>query len=269
MGALLLLAPVAWDPLAGQTLVPAGDRVRDPDGHPFRTPRGSPLEPVHRLAFLSATRDSLRSGVGSADLGDRLGFWIRRDPEGRTEYAGAIHAGVFSRFDLAGPDQNLVEVHYRLGFLLRARLGEVAARAEFYHVSSHLGDEFLLDTGTRPISTSREGFELLIQGSPWSGVRVYGGPGILLRSSRDFDRLSLRAGADWESSSDAGARLYASLDVFAWAELEWEPALAAELGTALGRGARLGLLLGTGPSRAEQFFRSSERLLGVSISYLR
>ena len=265
----VLVAPLASDPLSGQAGAPPGDRIRDPDGHPFRTLRGSPLEPVHRLAFFRAARDSLRSGIASADLGDRFPFWIRRNPGGGAEVAGALHGGVFSRFDLAGPDQTLVEVHYRLGFLLRARLGAVAARAEVYHVSSHLGDEYLLDTGTQPISTSREGLEILLQGSPWPGLTVYGGAGTLLRTSQDFDRLSLRAGADWESSSDAGARLYASVDVFGWAEVAWAPAVAAEFGAALGRGARLGVVVGAGPSRAEQFFRASERLLGVSISYLR
>ncbi len=254
--------------LFGQAESSAG-RIQDRNGHPFRTPAGSPLEPVHRIAVFSASRDSVRDGIASADVGDRLQFWIRRDPDGAVEYAGAIHGGVFSRFDLGGPDQALIEVHYRIGVLLRARFGGLAARAELYHVSSHLGDEFLVDSGVRPISTSREGLEFLLQGSPLPGITVYGGPGVLLRTSRDLDRLSLRAGADWESSPAAHARFYASVDLFTWAESEWEPALATELGAALGRGARLGLLFGLGPSRAEQFFRESERLLGVTISYVR
>ena len=268
-GALLLLAAALCEPLSGQVAAAPDGRIRDPDGHPFRTPVGSPLEPAHRLGFFRAARDSLRDGIGSADLGDRLSFWIRRDPDGPVEFAGSIQGGAFSRFDLTGPDQTLIEVHYRIGVLLRARLGALAARAEIYHVSSHLGDEFLLDTGARPISTSREGLEVLVQGSPLPGLTVYGGPGVLLRTSRDFDPLSLRAGADWESSPAARARLYASLHLFGWAELGWEPALAGEVGAAIGRGARLGFVLGLGPSRAEQFFRESERLLGLSISYVR
>ena len=177
--------------------------------------------------------------------------------------------GRFSRFDLGGPDQALIEVHYRVGALLRARFGEVAARAELYHLSSHLGDEFLLETGTRPISTSREGLEVMLQGSPVSGLTVYGGPGVLLRSTPDFEPLSLRAGAAWESAPGARARLHASVDCFGWAELGWEPAIAAELGVGLAQGTRVGLLLGFGPSRAEQFFRQSERLVGFSVSHVR
>lgn len=258
----------AAGPLVAQTSGTASG-IRDRNGHPFRTPAGSPLEPVHRLALLSATRASLRDGIALADVGDRLGFWIRRDPGGRVEYAGAIHGGAFSRFDLEGPDQALIEVHYRMGALFRARFGAVAARAELYHVSSHLGDEFLLDTGARPISTSREGLELMFQASPFSGLTVYGGPGVLLRATPDFEPLSLRAGAAWESAPGARARLHASVDYFGWAELGWEPAIAAELGAGLARGTRVGLLLGFGPSRAEQFLRQSERLIGLSVSHVR
>ena len=267
---LLVAAPVvAAGPLAAQARNNPEPGIRDPNGHPFRTPSGSPLEPVHRLALLSATRDSLRHGIALADIGDRLGFWIRRDPDGKVEVAGAMHGGVFSRFDLGGPDQALIEVHYRVGILLRARLGEVAARAELYHVSSHLGDEFLLDTGTRPISTSREGMELLLQGSPAPGLTVYGGPGVLLRATPDFEPLSLRAGAAWESAPRGRVRLYASVDYFGWAELEGKPAVAAEFGVALAQGTRIGLLMGFGPSRAEQFLRQSERLIGFAVSHVR
>ncbi len=267
---LLVAAPfAAARPLVAQAGSGATIGIRDPNGHPFRTPSGSPLEPVHRVALLSATRDSVRDGIALADIGDRLGFWIRRDPDGEVEYAGAIHGGAFSRFDLGGPDQALIEVHYRIGLLLRARFGEVAARAELYHVSSHLGDEFLLDTGARPISTSREGMEFMLQGSPAPGLTVYGGPGVLLRATPDFEPLSLRAGAAWESPPGAGARFHASVDYFGWAELEWKPAVAAELGAALARGTRVGLLLGLGPSRSEQFLRQSERLIGLSVSHVR
>jgi len=92
---------------------------------------------------------------------------------------------------------------------------------------------------------------------------------VLLRATPDSGPLSLRAGAAWESSPGERARFHASVDYFGWAELGWEPAIAAELGAALARGTRVGLLLGFGPSRAEQFFRQSERLIGLTVSHVR
>jgi len=241
--------------------------LHDPNGHPFRTRSGSPLEPVHRLAVVGVSRQGETRAAALAHLGDRLGLWIRRGPG--VELSGALHAGVFSRFDLERPDQELLQVHYRAGFVFRLRAGALAARAEIYHVSSHLGDEFLTRTGREPISTSREGVEVLVQAAPLAGFLLYGGPGVLLRSSEGFDRLSLRGGAEWRQRPGPATRLYASIDAFAWAESEWDPMIALEAGLAFGRHARLGALAGFGPSRAEQFFRESETLAGLAFSFTR
>lgn len=243
----------------------------DPGGHPFRTPIGSAIEPLHRLVFAHVSRDTVERGVVLADLGDRLAFWILRRPEGRVELAGALSAGAFSRFDLQTDRNEFLEVHYRVGFQLRARLGKLAARTELYHVSSHLGDELLVRTGGDPISTSREGVELLLQAAPFPGLTVHAGPGLLLRSTEGLERTSARLGAEWTASgAEAGGRgPYVAAEAFAWAELDWDPLLAVEGGVAFGPRARLGAVFGAGPSRAEQFFRDAETLVGLSFSYRR
>ena len=264
--ALLVGAPTSA--AAAQVVDRVAD-VFDESGHPFRTPAGSPLDPVHRIAVVSADRAGERRTVAFADLGDRIGFWIHRNPSGQIELAGAVLGGALSRFDLESPNNDFIEVHYRVGFQLRARIGGLAARAEFYHVSSHLGDEFLIQSGREPISTSREGLDLLFQGSPVAGLVLYGGPGFVLRSTESFKTLSARWGADWETPRASGVRPYASADFFSWSELDWDPSIALEAGLALGRRVRLGVLAGFGPSRAEQFFREDESVVGLSVSYLR
>lgn len=258
--------------LAGQSPPPTrAGWTRDPGGHPFRTPVGSPLEPAIRLAVAHVSRDSASGLVGLPDLGDRLSFWLRRRPAGTWELAGAVAGGVFSRFDLEAEDDEFIEVHYRAGLQLRARYRAVAARAELYHASSHLGDEHLLRTDRVPISTSREGLELLLQASPATGWLAYAGPGVLLRSSEPLDRPSLRAGTAWEGgdADRRGAAPFASLDLFLWSERDWTPSLAFEVGVRLGPRARLAATLGSGPARAEQFFREDERLFGLLFSFVR
>ena len=120
-----------------------------------------------------------------------------------------------------------------------------------------------------PISTSREGVEILFQISPSPEIRFYGGPAVLLKSSSDFSTPSLRAGGDWQSSGNALLHGYATVDVFSWSELSWQPQVAAEVGATLGKHARIGLMLGLGPSRAEQFFRHNATIFGLSASYVR
>lgn len=257
-------------PLAAQTAAPTG-WTRDPGGYPFRTPVGSPLEPAIRLGLAHVSRDTASRLVALPDLGDRLSFWLRRRPSGTWELAGAVAGGVFSRFDLETEESALIEIRYRAALQLRARFRGLAGRAELYHASSHLGDEHLLRTERAPISTSREGLELLVQGSPRSGWVAYGGPGFILRSTRDLNRLSLRGGVAWEGGPPGrlGSAPFASLDLFLWSERDWRPALAAELGVRFGSRARLAATLGTGPSRAEQFSADQERFLGLLFSFVR
>lgn len=254
---------------AGEPAELAGDRLRDPGGYPFRTPVSSPLEPVHRLAVIHVSRAARDRWVAFTDLGDRLSFWIRRRPEGEFELAGALAAGAFSRFDLESTDNEFIEIHFRVGFQLRARYRGIAARAEFYHVSSHLGDEFLLSSGRERIDVSREALELLLQASPTPWLMLYGGGGLVVRSSDPVERPSARAGVELTARPRSRTRLYLSAEAAGWAEQGWAPMLSAEAGVAIGPHSRLGVLFGAGPSRAEQFFRESETLIGLGFSFRR
>jgi hypothetical protein len=243
--------------------------LTDPGGYPFRSLAASPLEPVHRLAFVHVSRGSRDRWVALADLGDRLSFWIHRRPENEFELAGAVAAGAFSRFDLESTQNEFVEIHFRVGFQIRARYRGVAARLELYHASSHLGDEFLLGSGLEPIDVSRETLELLLQTAPLPWLLVYGGGGVIVRSSDPLRRPSARAGLELTSAPRPRTRLYLFAEAAGWAEQDWEPMVSAEAGVALGEHSRLGILFGTGPSRAEQFFLETETLIGFGFSFRR
>jgi hypothetical protein len=140
---------------------------------------------------------------------------------------------------------------------------------ELYHASAHLGDEFLLSSGLEPIDVSREALELLLETAPLPWLLVYGGGGVIVRSSDPLRRPSARAGFELTSAPRSRTRLYLAAEAAGWAEQDWEPMVSAEAGVALGEHSRLGILFGTGPSRAEQFFRETETLVGVGFSFRR
>jgi hypothetical protein len=247
----------------------AESNVTDPNGHPFRMPTVSPLESVYRLAPVYVTRGDRRLWIGLGELGDRWSFWLRQRPDEKFELSGAVHLKGASRFDLEQISNPFIEITYRVGGYLRARAGKVAARLELYHVSAHLGDEYLLQEDVEPVETSREGLDLLLQVSPIEGLIVFGGPGYLVRSSPGFRQGAFRLGAEWEAATDRWARPFIGVDTFAWAEQDWDPQVAAEAGAALGNNARITFLLGFGPSRAGQFLRDTETLVGLSFTYRR
>lgn len=265
------------------TLTPASPDARP--SAPFPTLLASPLEPGTRLAPVRVDREGRNRWVGLVNLGDAFPFRLAGaasesgDPDGAEGSAGGsrpqapalwgeVAGGAFSRFDLEGNSNEFIEVHFRIGLRLRARWQGVNARLELYHVSSHLGDEFLQRTGRQPISTSREGVELLAAAWPLDNLRLYGGPGAVLRSTAGLDPGTLRAGAEWRPHSSRWGpfRPYASAELFARDELGWEPMVSGEAGMAFGGRYRLSLVVGAGPSRAEQFLREDERLWGLSFS---
>lgn len=269
---LVVIGPsLGPSPLTGQEAAPDESRA-----FPFAPPLASPLEPRTRLAPVHVDRDGRSRWVGQVDLGERVPFWLVRGRGGPDAFslAGSVAGGAFSRFDLEDNGNELIETHFRVGVRLRARMGDLEARGELYHVSSHLGDEFLERTGRRPVSTSREGVELLLQGRPASALRVYGGPGLLLRSTEGLDAASVRLGTEWRGADD-GVRWgpfapYTSLEAFLWEELDWDPMVSGEAGVAFGGGHfRAALVAGRGPSRAEQFLREGETLWGFSLSISR
>lgn len=261
---------------AGPATAQSSRPPRAPDGHPFRSPRASALEPFHRLAPVHVSRDQTERWVGLVELGARIPVWLHR-PAGGPGPAGedlalaaSLSGGAASRFDLERSDNEFVEVHFRVGLQLRAGTRRAALRLELYHASSHLGDEFLTRTGREPTSTSREAAELLLQLSPFPGLLLHAGPGIVLRSSAGLDAPSLRAGGEWLPGAGTlgPLRPYIGGELFAWEELDWRPLLHLEAGVTFGDGRyRLGALFGAGPSRAEQFFREDETVWGLVFTF--
>lgn len=249
--------------------VPGAAAAQDPDGPAFHPPLASPLEPAFRLAPVRVDRGDTERWVGLLDFGERFTATVRSpDREDGLRLDLAVSGGAFTRFDLETSSNEFVEAHFRGAVQGLARRGRLAARLELHHVSSHLGDEFLVRTGRQPISTSREGVELLMQADPVSELRVYAGGGVLLRSTEDLEPLSARGGLEWWTGGGGeGPAPYVAADVHAWEEVGWDPAVAAEVGLATGGGRyRLALTAGAGPSRAEQFVREDETFWGVVFS---
>lgn len=248
------------------------DGLHDRDGYPFRPPGSSALEPQTRLAPVHVARAGLERWEAMVQFGSELPLWLHRSGDGGgLELAGAAAGGLFSRFSLQAPTNEFVEASFRVGLQLRARYRAVAGRLELYHVSSHLGDEYMERTGRSRVSTSREGVALLLQAAPHPSLTLHAGPGFILRSSRGFRAPAVRAGAEWRPSrrGDEEVSPYLAAEVFSWSERDWEPMLHLEAGLGLAGGRyRVGALLGSGPARTEQFFHDDETVWGLVFSIL-
>ncbi|MCD4728149.1 MAG: DUF1207 domain-containing protein, partial [Pirellulales bacterium] len=85
-------------------------------------------------------------------------------------------------------DRDLVSADFRFGIPLTTRRGCWEAKFAYYHLSSHLGDEFMVrNPGYPRINYVRDAMVL--------GMSVYFGPNLRLYSE-----------ADWAFNTDGGAR---------------------------------------------------------------
>lgn len=151
-------------------------------------PRGLLVTPFHAdprwphfsMAFRQVTLGQ-PSNTGSANFGETFALYRNAAPiEGQWEIA--IQAGVFSIFNMSAPSTNLVNADYTVGLLTSYRTGPFSGFLRLHHQSSHLGDEFILDSPTpvNRVNLSFEEVDLKLSYELASWFRIYGGGGMLV-----------------------------------------------------------------------------------------
>jgi hypothetical protein len=131
------------------------------------------------------------SNTGSANFGETFALYRNAAPlDGQWEIA--LQAGVFSIFNMSAPSKDLVNADYTVGLLTSYRTGPFSGFLRLHHQSSHLGDEFILDSPTpvNRVNLSFEELDLKLSYELTSWLRLYGGGGMLV----DRDPSYLRRG---------------------------------------------------------------------------
>lgn len=182
-----------------------------------------------------------------------------------------IQGAVFALFNLDSASHDLINADYWIGLPVSYRKGRWSFLGRIFHQSSHLGDEFLLDTpGVNRINLSYEEADALAS-YDWKKWRFYAGGGYIFNSEPNlrpwtsqagveylwpsfFHELDLVAAADWQSKQEQGWRLNRSY----------------QLGLAFHRGdrqVRLMLEHFQGFSPNGQFYRDRLRYSGLGIYF--
>ena len=141
-------------------------------------PRWPHFSMAYRQVTLGQPNDS-----GSANFGETFALYRNAAPlDGQWEIA--IQAGVFSLFNMKAPSgsKDLVNADYTVGLLTSYRAGPFSGFIRLHHQSSHLGDEFILNSQTpiNRINLSFEEVDLKLSYELTSWLRIYGGGGILV-----------------------------------------------------------------------------------------
>src|SRR5256714_3737179 len=156
----LTAAVLAAAPIAAQAPGPP-----PPPGAVFQPLLADPKEPQFFAAYLWERSPRLAPRLGSVGFGRTIGVVTART------WQVAIAAAVFSQFNLAQPTADLMNTDYRVGIPVTYRRGHLTTRAQLYHQSSHLGDEYMVRTNAERVDLTFEAAELLVsqQLAAWRG----------------------------------------------------------------------------------------------------
>jgi hypothetical protein len=247
-------------------------------------PRGLLVAPFHAdprwphfsVAFRHVSYGHEPSHTGSANFGETFALYRNAAPlAGQWEIA--IQAGVFSIFNMNAGSNDLVNADYTVGLLTSYRTGPFSGFVRLHHQSSHLGDEFILNSQP-PISRvnlSYEDIDVKLSYELASWFRIYGGGGMLLRRDpENLQRGTSQVGVEFASPWtlwDGKIRPVAYSDFQANARSNWRVGSSVMAGLQF-ENARIGdrkvQVLAeyfAGPSPNGQFFLQNTEWFGIGI----
>jgi hypothetical protein len=178
---------------------------------------------------------------------------------------------VFARFDV---DENLDmdAADFRFGFPLVYRRGPLALKLHPWHITSHLGDEYIEREGVLRISYGRNELAFGAAWHPTSSLRLHaeGGWGFAIDAINDPWRVMGGAEVVDRLLGPAAPEVYLAANVTAWKETDWTPQLNLQAGVWLRSastpsGLRVGTEYFRGPSALTQFFQTRDHYLAVGI----
>jgi hypothetical protein len=273
------------------------DRVL-PGVRPFRAPAADPL--AARLSVSAMSTDLL------ATRGPERPPWTLQDPgSAEREFVAAVALGgilpllrlaewpdgvavlvldarVFGRFRVEKGTRDDMGQDWFIGGGVEAARSRWSGRALFMHRSSHLGDEFMVETGAQRIEFGSEHLDLLGAYEVPGLARLYGGGSLILRSYVEVDpwlreldlsdRAMVQLGADreWLPWQDERFGVVAGVDWQAAERTSWRRSLSALLGVGVqglesGRVLQLVLRFFDGPSTMGEFFLTPERAYSMEL----
>jgi hypothetical protein len=210
-------------------------------------------------------------------LGGRVGiFRYGTDgKEGRPSgFEADIEGAAFPRLD-TNYDRDLMSTDFRFGVPLTLGYERYQTKFAFYHLSSHLGDEFMLKNPTYPrINYSRDA---LVWGHSFylmDALRLYGEAGWAFHNDGGSEPWEFQFGIDFspvEATGYFGGSPFLALNVHMRQEVDFGGNFVVQTGWqwrgVSGHLLRLGMQYNTGKSEQLEIFSQTEHKIGAGVWY--
>ncbi len=242
-----------------------------PDGLLWRSYLAAPQEPRISTVIFNCNNDGV---FWDATLGGRVGL-LRYGTAGAERPSGwqwDLEGAVMTRLDLLHAE-DVESMDYRFGSEITAAEGPWAMKLGYFHISSHVGDEYLVrnPTFTR-INYVTESW--IVGGSyqPSDDVRLYGEFVNSFHAAGGAKRYQFQTGAEYTpiaKSVGLGAP-FAAVNLNFREAVEYDVATTLQLGWSLqgpdsGRRLRFGAQYSDGPTSQFSFFTRRESHLGLGV----
>ncbi|QKZ11965.1 DUF1207 domain-containing protein [Spirosoma sp. KUDC1026] len=216
-----------------------------PKGHLFEPILLDPLEAQTYgsvLPYYSTNGEKYPGSIVPFEFGFAKAFYRRTTEPGRSEelvldLASFTQFEVFYDYQTNKQRRQIVNNDYKISFLYNIRRGDNNYRIRLYHLSSHLGDDYIYRNRITAPSPNSVNYEV-IDGT-YSRVvrdwRLYGGIGIGLRKAEERKRFSAQLGAFYKRPSSHAARLVGGVDMKFWQQTGFKPGIHAGIGVEVGR----------------------------------
>ncbi|MBN2473403.1 MAG: DUF1207 domain-containing protein [Pirellulales bacterium] len=208
-------------------------------------------------------------------LGGRVG--LLRYGNGEIAYPEGwqldLEGAAFPRLDFEH-GHDLVSADYRVGVPLTVREGRWEGKLAYYHLSSHLGDEYMVryPAATR-INYVRDAFALGVALRPVPDVRLYSEAGWAFHTDGGSRPWEFQFGVDYSPAEPLGGAPapFVAFNGRIREELDYGGNFTVETGVQWrghsGDLLRFGMHYFNGMSDQYQFFRTHEELLGLGLWY--
>lgn len=217
------------------------------------------------------------NNVGDVALGHSWGMsrWYTRDRKWTFQWD--IEGMAYSRFLVSGSVNKFETVDFFARVPLEVRHDWASGKFMLFHESSHLGDDYIRDTGNKGFRYSVDGLRGQLSADLTDWARLYGGGIYLLHSVPSPARGSLQSGFELMSHdmrylSHYTFKYYAAQDFQWWENVGWNPNSNSAIGVRLGqpeghKAMRLELGYFAGHSPYGQFFLNREHYADIKIAF--
>jgi len=242
-----------------------------PNGLMYPSYLASPRAPRFGSQWVYITDDKW---YWDAALGARMGLlrFGSCDPAEPQGWQLDVAGGVFPRLSLE-EDRDLVSVDFRIGVPLTLRRGRWEWKFGYYHLSSHLGDEYMLRHARPRINYVREALVWAAAWRPFRDVRLYAEADFAFYTDGGAEPWAFQFGAEYSPLAPAGLRgaPFLAVNGHLREENDFGGNLSLHAGwqwrAASGHLLRAGFHYLNGMSPQCQFFDEHEEQIGAGIWY--